>query len=430
MKRKITLLLLIVMVLCSLMGCGKKKTYTVNYDTDGGSFIEAFVIDEDHPKAIRPADPVKEGYVFKEWQLNGAAYDFSKPVTSNIILKAVWESGTPGEEIYYCTVIIGSEKKSVQWKASETLVLDDPVPPANQSFAGWKVDGVLSALTAAKNGSVIEAVFADSVIPCTSVKTDYTGYYTVEGYGTWKLDVYLTPANTTDKLSFKSDDENVVVVDNNGNITAKNPGKTKIHITCGSATWTIDFETRPKKVEVTSITITPSALSLYLNNFGSVKATVAPDNATDKTITYSSSDPSIAMVDKNSGQIMGYQPGNVTIYATSSNGLKANCAVCIEGETVVFTMADKSNVKAESGQKVPYTATHIACYDGTVTKQDVTNYVTLNTDYPSALSLDGKGNVVASGPVYSSCDAKVWFTYSDGSSFNVVSQPFTVHIEK
>ena len=429
MKRKTMILMLSLFLLISLIGCQKKNSFMVNYDTDGGSFIEAFVVDEDHPKAIRPADPVKEGYVFKEWQLDGKTYDFSSPVTKNITLKAVYEKGSSAN-VYYCTVIIGDEKKSVQWKEGEMLVLEDPLPPAGMSFAGWTVDGLEQPLSQAKNGSIVTALFVSNSIPCTGVKTDYTGYYTVEGYGAWKLDVYLTPSNTTDTLSFKSDDENVVVVDNNGNVTAKNPGKTKIHITCGKATWTIDFETRPKKVEVTSITITPSALSLYLNNFGSVKATVAPDNATDKTITYSSSDTSIASVDKNSGQIMGYLPGNVTIYATSSNGLKANCAVCIQGETVVFSMQDKVTVKAASGQKIPVTATHIACYDGNVTKQDVKEYITLNTDYPSALEMDGNGNIVAKGEVYSSCDAKVWFTYSDGSSFNVVSQPFTVHIEK
>ena len=50
--------------------------------------------------ASKPADPTRDGYSFKEWTLNGAAYDFDSAVTSDITLKAAWTKNpapTPAE---------------------------------------------------------------------------------------------------------------------------------------------------------------------------------------------------------------------------------------------------------------------------------------------------------------------------------------------
>ena len=62
---------------------------TVTFDTDGGSAIEAVKVDYDTAVEM-PAAPTKDGFVFSGWTLNDEAYDFSKPVTSNIMLTAQW----------------------------------------------------------------------------------------------------------------------------------------------------------------------------------------------------------------------------------------------------------------------------------------------------------------------------------------------------
>ncbi|MBR3227495.1 MAG: hypothetical protein IKF68_03010, partial [Erysipelotrichaceae bacterium] len=99
-------------------------------------------------------------------------------------------------------------------------------------------------------------------------------------------------------------------------------------------------------------------------------------------------------------------------------------------ETVIFTMQNNVSVKAGTGEKIPYKATHISCYDWTVNSQDVTEWVDFHTAYTSALDIDGYGNVYAKGAVYETVDIPVYFTYSDGSSFFVTSPTFTVHVEK
>ncbi|MBR6608978.1 MAG: InlB B-repeat-containing protein [Oscillospiraceae bacterium] len=65
-------------------------TYTVTFDSDGGSAVEAQTINEGN-KATKPADPTKEGYTFKGWFNGETEYDFDTAVTAPITLKAKWE---------------------------------------------------------------------------------------------------------------------------------------------------------------------------------------------------------------------------------------------------------------------------------------------------------------------------------------------------
>ncbi len=65
------------------------KTYTVTFDTDGGSSVDPVIVYENHT-ADKPKEPTKAGYRFAGWYLNGMPYDFSTPVTEDITLKAVW----------------------------------------------------------------------------------------------------------------------------------------------------------------------------------------------------------------------------------------------------------------------------------------------------------------------------------------------------
>ena len=67
-----------------------ENVFTVTFDSDGGSEVEAQEVEE-NATAEKPADPTKEGFTFKGWQLDGKDFDFSTPITEDITLKAVWE---------------------------------------------------------------------------------------------------------------------------------------------------------------------------------------------------------------------------------------------------------------------------------------------------------------------------------------------------
>ena len=83
-----------------------------------------------------------------------------------------------------------------------------------------------------------------SAVPCQAISTEYKSYWAKAGGKPWNLDVVVEPKNTTDKITYKSNDENVVKVDEEGNVSAINPGNTTVEITCGKQSLTIKFETR------------------------------------------------------------------------------------------------------------------------------------------------------------------------------------------
>ena len=65
------------------------ETFTVTFDSDGGTSVPDQTVN--HSDSVtKPADPTKADHAFKEWQLNGATYNFADPVTSNLTLVAVY----------------------------------------------------------------------------------------------------------------------------------------------------------------------------------------------------------------------------------------------------------------------------------------------------------------------------------------------------
>ncbi len=141
--------LLIALLLIFLLN---KKNYEVTFDTDGGSNISTLVVKKGE-KITRPTNPVKEGYTFVNWYLDGEEYDFSKEVTKNIKLTAKWtknETVTPDdnkepekEEVVVKTYTVtfntdgGSKVSSV--KVNENEKVTKPTNPTKKGykFLGW-----------------------------------------------------------------------------------------------------------------------------------------------------------------------------------------------------------------------------------------------------------------------------------------------------
>ena len=84
-----------------------------------------------------------------------------------------------------------------------------------------------------------------------------------------------------------------------------------------------------KTIKPTKIKLNKTKLSVNIGGTATLKATISPNNATDKTVKWSSSDKKIATV-SSSGVVKGIKAGKVTITAKTSNGKKAKCAVTVK----------------------------------------------------------------------------------------------------
>ena len=80
-----------------------KASYTVTFDSNGGSAVKAQTV-RSGAKASRPADPTKSGYAFKGWYSDKAlakAFNFNSTVRSNLTLYAKWEAESQAYAILY-----------------------------------------------------------------------------------------------------------------------------------------------------------------------------------------------------------------------------------------------------------------------------------------------------------------------------------------
>lgn len=84
-----------------------------------------------------------------------------------------------------------------------------------------------------------------------------------------------------------------------------------------------------KDTPVTDVSFTKNEMTIIVGKTATVVFTVTPDNATDKTLTWSSSNESVAKVD-GTGIITAVSAGVCTITATSNNGKTAECKVTVE----------------------------------------------------------------------------------------------------
>lgn len=157
-------------------------------------------------------------------------------------------------------------------------------------------------------------------------------------------------ATTRAKLVYTSADTSIATVDEYGVITGVKEGSTTITVTTegkdsqAKAIFTIESVTIPvevvnNKVDITSLELDETELEEVAGS-ESVKltATVGPEDATDKTVTWESSDETVARVDKN-GNVYFVSSGTATITATATNGTdetaddkKATCKVTVTGD--------------------------------------------------------------------------------------------------
>ncbi len=134
------------------------------------------------------------------------------------------------------------------------------------------------------------------------------------------LEYTLLPDNTTNKqVTWKSSNSNVATV-NDGIVEALSEGTTNITITASNGiSDTCIVNVKTNEISVSSIKFNKNAYSLYINETININATVLPENATDKTLIWKSSNNKIATV--NNGTVKGISKGKVTITATDSKGL-------------------------------------------------------------------------------------------------------------
>ena len=109
-----------------------------------------------------------------------------------------------------------------------------------------------------------------------------------------------------------------------------------------------------EKIDVKSVTVNVATVTLRIGEMVTIKATVLPEDATDKTLSWTSSDPSVAKVEE--GEITALKLGTAEITAKAGDKT-ASCRVTVEPTPVASVTLDKANVTLKVGGKTTLQAT-------------------------------------------------------------------------
>ncbi|WP_217960250.1 Ig-like domain-containing protein, partial [Bifidobacterium pseudolongum] len=203
-----------------------------------------------------------------------------------------------------------------------------------------------------KDGNVTEGGAPCAVtVPVSSVAIA-GGDFPLQAGASKQLSVTVSPSNATDRaVSWRSSNASVASVDASGKVMAKAVGTATITATAGgkSASVTVIVESGdPVTVPVSSVSIAGGDFQLPVGSTRRISATVSPANATDRAVSWRSSDTSVATVDA-SGTVTAVKAGTATITATAG-GKSATVKVTVASDYVAVSSVSISGTGVSGGK--------------------------------------------------------------------------------
>ncbi len=288
------------------------KSYTVEFNTDGGTPIESITIKKG--KTVQqPTNPTKEGYVFIGWSLDGNEFNFSTPIKNDITLKAEWK-----KEIHVTLIYNnGNPNETITVKQGDLLKVKEPTKKGCKFF-GWQTDKK-------QNFNLTEPINED--ITLTAIyKNIYTVTFISDGQQIQKTEVIEGEKvkQPTIEPSKKGYEFRGWLL-NNAPFDFNKPITENIELKA-------DFQLIP--IEPTSVAFNQTVYKIKKGDTISTNTLFTPSDANSKIgLTYSSDNEQVATIDKY-GTIKAISGGKATITVTSENGKSATAIVYVNDEYI------------------------------------------------------------------------------------------------
>lgn len=217
--------------------------------------------------------------------------------------------------------VLTNPQKAVTWTSSDPKVLY--VTPGGKITA---VGGGTATITATVGGISVTSepitVTAAAEAPQETVssiklnKYSLTLYMNEEGE---QLTATVQPASFTGKIVWKSSNTNVASVSGNGLVTAVGPGTCIISATAGNRHVSATVTVLAARVRVTGVSFGETKHEIPMGGTAKLTATIAPMDATVKTLVWTSDDSGIVSVSR-TGIVTAVSVGTTKIHATSVDG--------------------------------------------------------------------------------------------------------------
>lgn len=251
-------------------------------------------------------------------------------------------------DVYAVACPADADCRDVRWYSSNTSVA---TVNATTGFIYARSAGTTRIYAEATDGSgckdYITVTVTSGTIKVSSVGLNRS-YVSIEEGESVALHATVCPVNASNKtLCWSSSNTNVAVVDSSGTVTAKSRGRATITATArdGSGVHDCCDINVTGDILVSSVSVSPSCKKVTIGSSFYLHETVCPTNATNKCVTWSSSNTSVATVNPCSGMVMAHKEGTATIYATATDGsgkrggctVTVNAPVSVTGVTICPT---------------------------------------------------------------------------------------------
>lgn len=232
------------------------------------------------------------------------------------------------------TVTPSTVNQNVTWTSS------------NNNIATVSDNGVIKGISEGTTKIILTSVDGKTAIVNVKVNNDKIALesinikediITIPLGTTKKINVTFNPTNTTDQsLTFTSSAESILKVSNEGVITPISTGTAIVTATSVSGGYrdylTITVSEPTNNIPITSISFPKAKYSIFVNSSIMVNPTILPENATNKKITWTSSNRNIATIDD--GLVYGLSSGTCVITATSLNKAVSSFEVTVNNVPV------------------------------------------------------------------------------------------------
>lgn len=220
------------------------------------------------------------------------------------------------------------------------------------TIAATAMDGKVKAECKVTVSETAAPPTADSSISVTGIKLNVSKA-TLNVGKTKQLTATIAPENATNKnVAWTSSNPKIARVDAKGKVTAIAAGKATIAATTADGAFTAKAVITVKTVKVTGVKVNVSKASLAVGKTKTLKATVAPVNATNKNVTWTSSNRKIAKVSAK-GKVTAVAPGQATITVTTKDGkFKKKIIVTVKPKAPAFNLSSTKRTATIKYKKV------------------------------------------------------------------------------
>ena len=281
-----------------------------------------------------------------------------------------------------------ADDSSVEWSSENNEVAT--VDSKGTVVAISSGTTIIRATTNDGSNLTAECQVTVTSLKATGISIDRTEA-TLERDATLQLTATVMPEDAGDKsVTWSSGNSKVATVDGSGLVTAVAAGTAIIRATTNDGSnLTAECQVTVTSLKATGISIDRTEATLERDATLQLTATVTPDDADDRTVTWSSADSGIARVD-GAGLVTAVSAGTTTITATTGDGtgLTASCTVTVTHKTVQSITVDEEALSLERGETTRLTVI--------VTPQDADDVsVTWYSNNSGVATVDDGGRVTA-----------------------------------